>query len=756
MDNKYQKQLEELIEGLGDWFRTPSRLEEGMMTNNLAPYEKLFEPIQINGVKIKNRIVMGPMGNINMADETGRPGTKMLQYFLERARGGAGLITSGMTPVSWSLDPSFEDLDNTGILPRFDSHRTLYSGWRSIAEGCHNYGARFFLQLSPGMGRVGSPECLVKKYRLPVSASWNPNWYMPELPCRPLTDRECRRIVSQTGQAAIDAREMGIDGVYLHGHSGYLIEQLTDTAYNRRRLGRYANWQNFGLDLVREIRRRCGSRYPIYYRLDLSLCLKEVYGDRMNRERQLKKFRNGRTADMTLKFMENLVKAGVDAFDVDLGGYDSWWLPHPPNAMPPGVYLSVSEMVRNYFAEHSIVSNAGLPVPIIAVGKLGYPDLAERALMKGKCDMVMLSRPLLADPFWPEKVYAGKVEEIVPCIGDHEGCLGQFANGGHLRCAVNPRTAFEDVYPREPAPAVESKKIAVVGAGPAGAVLAYTAAKRGHSVTIYDRNDKAGGMLIPGSVPKIKYDMKNYVEYINSELQRTADRYKLKTEFRAEVTEAQLHSSSFDTIVFCMGSKTFLPGVEGIHQSHVITGIEFLKYPSVAAAADNVAVIGGSDVGAEIAHMLSYEMGKKVTVIELLPYFMKKSCTSNRGYMLYHLEKAGVRLMNCASLKRINASSVLVEQNISKTVPDPCNTWTPVFPENITNPFQKKLGDQVKAVEIGADLVILCTGAKPEDTLYQECVKLHTAPELHCLGDAFAVGRVLEAVRAGYALGCNI
>jgi 2-enoate reductase len=123
--------------------------------------------------------------------------------------------------------------------------------------------------------------------------------------------------------------------------------------------------------------------------------------------------------------------------------------------------------------------------------------------------------------------------------------------------------------------------------------------------------------------------------------------------------------------------------------------------------------------------------------------------------MLHHLEKAGVRLMNCASLKRINASSVLVEQNISKTVPDPCNTWTPVFPENIANPFQKKLGDLVKAVEIDADMVIICTGAKPEDTLYHECIKLHTAPELHCLGDAFAVGRVLEAVRAGYALGCN-
>ena len=130
---------------------------------------------------------MGPMGNASMAEETGKPGTKMLQYFLERAKGGAGLITSGMTPVSWTDDPAYEDLDHTGIFPRLDSHRTVYSGWRSIAEGCHSYGARFFIQLAPGMGRVGSPECLTKKLRLPVSASWNPNWYIPQITCRPLT-----------------------------------------------------------------------------------------------------------------------------------------------------------------------------------------------------------------------------------------------------------------------------------------------------------------------------------------------------------------------------------------------------------------------------------------------------------------------------------------------------------------------------------------------------------------------------------------
>jgi len=756
MNRNYQQQLKELIDGLGDWFKDAERLEEGRMTKSLEPYYKLFEPIQINSIKLKNRIVMGPMGNASMADETGKPGTKMLQYFLERAKGGAGLITSGMTPVSWSDDPAYEDLDHTGIFPRLDSHRTVYSGWRSIIEGCHTFGARFFIQLAPGMGRVGSPECLVKKHRLPVSASWNPNWYIPQLPCRPLTDRECRNIIRHTGQAAIDAKEMGADGVYLHGHSGYLIEQMTDTAYNRRLLGRYRDWQCFGLDLVGEIRKRCGEHYPIQYRIDLSLCLNETYGDRMNSDKQLRRFRNARTADMTLEYMANLVKAGVDAFDVDLGGYDNWWLPHPPGSMPPGVYTAVAKMVKNYFTEHSITSNARLPVPIIAVGKLGYPDLAEKALRDGKCDMIMLARPLLADPYWPEKVYKGSVEDIIPCIGDHEGCLGQLANGGHLRCAVNPRTAFEDTYPKEPVPASVVKKIAVIGAGPAGSVFACTAAGRGHTVTLYDRNTKAGGTLIPGSVPHIKYDVKNYIEYLNSELKRTAEKFRLEVRLGTLVDEDTLRNGAFDALVFCSGSRAVLPVIKGMEHEHVIKGMDFLRNPQLASSASEVAVIGGSDVGVEIAYMLALELGKKVTVVELIPYLMKKTCTSNRGYLIHHLEKAGVRLMNCISLKEITRSSVILEKNNSASVPDPYNTWQPVLPDNIPNPFRKKLLPMPAAVEVRADLVIMCTGSKPENSLYNECLRLHTAPEIHCIGDSFSIGRVLEAVRSGYSLGCNI
>ena len=242
---------------------------------------------------------------------------------------------------------------------------------------------------------------------------------------------------------------MQIDGVYLHGHEGYLLDQLTSPAFNRRRLGRYADWQRFGLDLVREIRRRTGARYPIMYRIDLSTALDETYGERMKTVGSLRRFARERTVEMTLGFMANLVGAGVDAFDVDLGCYDNWWLPHPPTFMPPGCFLDVARLAREYLRERGITSNAGLEVPVAAVGKLGNPDLCEQALRDEACDLVMLARPLLADPEWPLKAYAGRVSEIVPCIGDQEACVNEFVEGGHPQCSVNPRAGFEDVFAAE-------------------------------------------------------------------------------------------------------------------------------------------------------------------------------------------------------------------------------------------------------------------------------------------------------------------
>jgi 2-enoate reductase len=752
-----QNTVRDVVDGLGTWFRDEKRWQDGKMSNRLFPYAHLFSPIQVNSVKIKNRIVMGPMGNVGMADETGRPSNKMIRYYGERAKGGAGLVTSGIVLVSYNVEASATEPGDLSVLPRIDRSRTVFPGWRTLAEAIHSHGAKFFIQLSPGLGRVGSPECVVKKFRLPVSASWNPSFYLPSIPCRPLRDGECWKIIRNTGQAAADAKALLIDGVYLHGHEGYLLEQLTNPAFNRRRLGRFADWQAFGIELIKEIRQRCGDRYPIMYRIDLSLALNETYGERMRQVSTLRKFARERTVDMTLEYMTNLVKAGVDMFDVDLGCYDNWWLPHPPTPMPPGCYLPLSRLVKEYFATKGVKSNAGLPVPVVAVGKLGYPDLAERALRDGACDMVMLARPLLADPEWPNKAYAGRVQDIRPCIGDQEACLNEFLEGGHIQCAVNPRAGFEDVFPAILEPAAKAKKVAIVGAGPAGILCACTAAERGHHVTLFERRGRVGGELIPGSVPKIKYDVANYLLYLSRLLESTASDRGLEVRFEVEATPRLLKQGSFDVVVTCTGATPVKPRVDGVDLPCVVQAVDLLCNPFRAEKAHRVVVVGGGSVGCEVAYMLAYEMGQKeVVVIEMLPYFMKGVCTANRGHLIHHLERAGVKLFNCSRLGAVTERSVRVIRNMSRTVPDPFVTWAPLLPENVKNPLARKIKVEEREVELEADLVVLAVGLRPDDSLYEDCVRDRVAPEVHNIGDSFSVGRVFEATKAGYAVGLSL
>lgn len=748
---KTDPKIQELVDGYGDWFRDEKRLRCGQMTKQLYPYDTMFSPIRINRLTVKNRLVMAPMGNISMCEETGRPNDKMIQYFIERAKGGVGLITSGLVPVSFGIDPSIIELGQLSYFPRIDRTRTVFAAWRDIAAGVHAYGAKFFIQLTPGLGRVGNPQCLINSLKMPVSASWNPNFYMAQVPCRPLSGGKLRKIIKNAGQAAADAKAAQIDGVYLHGHEGYLLEQLTNPAFNRRRLGHFADWQAFGVDMVREIRRRVGDAYPIMYRIDLSLALGETYGEKM-RGTSLKKFMNGRTVEMTIDYMKNLVKAGVDMFDVDLGCYDNWWLPHPPGSMPPGCFLEVAQLVKERFAKDSVKSNAGMEVPVVGVGKLGYPDLAEAALRGGMCDMVMLGRPLLADPEWPIKAYQGRVEDICPCIGCQEGCLNEFVEGGHPQCAVNPRTAFEHVYPAVPPQAEKPKKIGVVGAGPAGVMLAVEAARRGHHVQLLEKSGRIGGRLLPGGVPKIKFDIANYRQYLEHLVQKTAETHDLTFLPNTAADADWLAQQGYDAVVVATGSADTKLPLPGFDSANVVQATELLMHPEKAEGAKNVVVVGAGVVGCETAYWLRYEHDKDVKVVEMTPYIMNHVCTANRGHLIHYLQRAGVELLNCTRVTGYADGSVQAMRNVSKTVPDPYVTWHPILPENVENPLAPKLKTEEQAISLPADLVVIAAGGHADDALFLELQRRRIAPEVYNIGDSLQVGKVHEAVRAAYAL----
>ena len=756
---KIDKEVQELVDSYGKWVKDNIENKAGgtgRMTKELYPYDSIFSPIKINSITIKNRVVMGPMGNIDMCEETGRPNDKMLQYFFARAKGGVGLLTTGLIPISHGVDNTVTEPRKLSYFPRIDGTRTNLVGWRDLAQGCHAFGSKIFIQLTPGLGRVGNPQCLVDSMKFPGSASINPNFYISEIPCLRLSGRKLNKIIKNAGQAAANAKVCGIDGVYLHGHEGYLLEQLTNPAFNRRSIGKYSDYQRFGIDLIKEIRERVGKDYPIMYRIDLSLALNETYGEEGMNVKALRKFKNGRSIKETLNYMENLVKAGVDIFDVDLGCYDNWWLPHPPSGMPAGCFLEVSKIVKEYFRNNNIKSNAGLEVPVVAVGKLGYPDLAEQAIRDGKCDMVMLARPLLADPEWCNKAYRGEVEKIRPCIGCQEGCINEFVEGGHPQCAVNPRTGFEDIIPEIMPKAEKVKNIAVVGGGPAGIIFAITAARRGHNVELIEKNDKLGGKVICGSVPKIKFDFENYLKYLNNQVKEAEKLPNFKVNLNTEATTEYLKKKNYDSVVFAYGTKNITPKIPGIEEVNVVQATDLLTNPKLLGDSEKIVVVGGGVVGCETAYYLKYEHNKDVKVVEMLPYIMDGACTANRGHLIYYLNKENVELINCAKVISFNKGKVNIVKNVSKGVPNPNNTWQPILPANIQNPLAKKIGDETVNLSLDADLVVLAIGGKSDEGMYFEAQRLHAAPEIYNIGDSFKAGRVLEASRAAYNLALRI
>lgn len=751
----YEKEINNLLASYDSWrdkgFETPK------MSNKLYPYTSIFTPLKINNCVVKNRIVMAPMGNIDMAEETGRPNQMMLKYFEARARGGVGLITTGLVPVSYGIDKSLIELGDLTYFPRIDRSRTVYPGWRDLAMLCHAHDSKIFVQLTPGLGRVGNPQCLITQHSFPRSASFNPNWYMSAVPCLKLSDRSLKKIIKNIGQASADAKACNLDGVYLHGHEGYLLEQVSNSAFNHRKLGRYANKENFACDMVKEIRKRVGPDYPIMYRIDLTLALNATYKEKMRNVKPLKRFRKERMVHETLRFMEHLVQAGVDIFDVDMGCYDNWFLPHPPSSMPSGCFLKLSELVKAYFKAKGIKTNKGQEVPIVGVGKLGYPDLAEEALRENKCDMVMLGRPLLADPDWVNKAFTGNVMSIRPCIGCQEGCLNEFVEGGHPQCAVNPLTAFEFEFPNEVTEAEKKKNCLVIGGGPSGIMMAKTLLKRGHTVTLAEKENYIGGQVNEASVAKIKYEMKNYLLYMAHEVAEMNKNPNFKLLIGTTI-KAEDVVNKYDVIVAATGAKEFKPNIPGIDKANVFLADEIFNNPAKLNDFNNIVVAGGGMVGCEMAYYLRYEHNKNVTVIEMDKHFMNHMCTANRSHIIHYLDEGKVTLLNMTKLLEIKDGSIKVSVNTSKNKPNPYVAWAPILPENIENPIDKlkPIKDTWKEEEIKTDAVVIALGSKSETSLYDELVKLNAAKEIYKVGDAIKPARVWEATRSAFRKGVRI
>ncbi len=634
---------------------------------------RLFEPGRIGKLFIKNRIVMAPMGPVGLVDENEGLSQRGIDYYSARARGGVGLITTGMVYAVREIEAPY---------PMAVANSPRSVSWLSrLADATHRYGTKVSIQLSAGRGRI-----LVPNPALPnggaVSASSVPNFWNPRFQTRELTETEIRRIVKGFEYSASLIRSAGIDAIEIHGHQGYLIDQFATSLWNKRH-DRYGGdlegRMRFGLELVEAVKRGAGPDFPVVYRFGLTHYLE-----------------GGRDVEEGLEIARRLERAGVDALHVDAGCYETDNRAQPPGTQRPGCNVSLAEMAKN------VVS-----IPIIAVGKLGYPALAESVLQEGKADFIALGRPLLADPDWPNKVREGK-EEIIPCLGCHEGCLTR-GRSQFIGCAVNPLTGGEtELLIRT---ADRKKSVLVVGGGPAGMEAAMVAALRGHNVSLWERGSTLGGNLIPASTPVFKEDYRRLANYLSTQVEMLG----VNIELGKEATSKAIEEAKPDVLFIATGGMPILPEIRGVEKRSVVTAADILL--GNKAAGKSAVVIGGGMVGCETAlHLV--QNGSEVTIIEVADGVMRDLFWINAMDLRQLLAYAKVNIMTNTTVSEIGEHGVVITDK-----------------------------DNQKST-LETDTVVIAVGMNPDRKLLES--KIHGIPEIYAIGDCVKPRKVIDAIWEAY------
>lgn len=662
--------------------------------------QKLFEPMDIGGVEIKNHIAMAPMANLGLINEDGTYTSRVVDYYVERAKGGTGLIITGAVKVENEIEklnmPSFPCIT---INPTHFIQTSC-----ELTERVHAYGTKIFLQVTLGLGRSAAPAFLAGQ---PVAPSAIPNYWDPKVTCRELTTQEVETMVKRFGEAAVIAKEAGFDGMEIHAvHEGYLLDQFTIAMFNRR-TDKYGGDLRGRLtlpsEIVREIKGTAGAKFPVVLRFSIKSQVKDWRQGGLPGE----DFEEmGRDLDEGLEAAKILEKAGYDAFDADCGTYDAWYWAHPPMYMDYGCYLPYSEKLKKV-----------VHVPVITAGRMDLPGLAEKALQENKLDMVVIGRGLIADPELPNKLLNGQDDRIRPCVACHDGCMGRMFIGRPLSCAVNPAAGREAEYGITPA--CVKKNVLVVGGGMAGMEAARVAAIRGHTVTVYEKRDRLGGHVIEGSVHDFKLADRQLIKWYETELKALGVSIHLNT----ALTEEQILNAKADAVVIASGSTPIGLKLPGIDKPKVCTAEDLL---AGRKAAGEVVVIGGGLVGSEVALWLA-KQGKKVTIVEALPDILssgKPIPHMNRIMLIDLLKFHKVEVITNTSLLEVTDDGVVL----------------------INKSFRK--------MPLKAETVVVAVGYKPDCALYS--LLKEKVPELYNIGDSREAANIMSAIWDGYEVARNI
>ena len=652
--------------------------------------ENLLEPIKIGKVEIKNRVAMAPMGIGGLTNADGSPGPRAVDYYIERARGGVGLIITSNYKVENEIDllpQNFMLVTPAALAPLAE-----------LAEVVHAFGTKIFFQLTAGFGRVASPRMLRGQ---PVSASATSNYWDPTLTCRELTTPEIENLIKAFGVAALILAEAGIDGIELHGHEGYLFDQFATALWNHRTDkygGDLAARLNFPVEALLEIKRQVGQKFPVQYRFGLKHYIKAPGVGALPSEEYVE---IGRDIVEGVQMAKMLEKAGFDALHVDAGCYESWYWAHPPGYHEHGCMVDLALEVKKV-----------VKIPVIAVGRLDLPELAERVIAEGQADMVSIGRGLLADPFWVKKLAEGRKEHIRPCISCHEGCMGRLVSGKPISCAVNPSCGRERAYALEPVH--NSKDLMVIGGGPAGMEAARVAALRGHKVVLYEKTDKLGGHLAEISAMAFKADELRLLNWYKTELADLQIEIRLNT----KVTPEFAYEKNPDAVIVATGSKPIALAFPGADGEMLITAVELLA--GEKQAGERVVVIGGGRVGCETALWLA-QQDKEVTIVERLDGLMLAGSPiprMNRTMLLDLLKLHKVNVMTNVSLfEVIDEGVVLINKSFRKTT-------------------------------IAADTLVAAVGLEPEQEAYK--MLRGQMPDLYIIGDARETRNIMSAVWDAY------
>jgi len=659
----------------------------------------LFTPIQVGKMELKNRIVMPAMHYL--ASWEGMVLPHHVDYFAERARGGAALIIIGGCTID-------ETSGAVNMLSAKDDK--FIPGLAGLAKEVHAHGAKIAAQLYHA-GRYSHSMFMGGKQS--VSSSPIRSRFTGETP-RELSIPEIKQVQRNYALAAARIQRAGFDAVEVIASAGYLISQFLSPLVNRRRDeygGDFENRMRFGLEVIAEVRREVGSDFPIIVR---------VAGN---------EFMDGGLANEEARlFSRGIEKAGANMINVT-GGWHETRVPQITMGLPRGGFVYLAQGIKQ-----------AVSIPVMACNRISDPILADRILRDGQADLIGFARGLIADPELPNKAREGRFDEINYCIACNQGCFDPIFEGKPQTCLVNARAGAERKRAIEPVSS--RKKVMVIGGGPAGMEAARVAALRGHEVCLYEKNECLGGQLPLAAAPAGREEFLTFVRYLESQMKKL----NVTVHMGTEATPLQVDREKPEVVIVATGAEPAIPGIKGADRPNVVLAWDVLS--GKADTGKEVVIIGGGAVGLETALLLARKgtidadtlyfltinqaekpetiQGllcrglKKVTVLEMLKRAGQDIGRSTRWAILQDLSRLGVRTLSKALAKEITERGVVIEREGREEL-------------------------------IPGDTVVLATGAKPVNSLYDQ-IKSRVR-EIHVIGDAKNPRKALEAVAEGFEAG---